>query len=950
MSGEDEQVARPSRYRSLRNPAATARRSTGGTDRDNNPELGQPQENSVANSISRSMSRYRRRATSVTGDIDNDAALAVNSDLNNAPPVPAIPPLLKTAGPPTVPGGLTELKSPTRHQLCHVDAPNTATSQSPSVRDTPSITAHDSRRERSAMAGQETQHRPPEPQRDANWEAERDRLLEEQKRKDLLRLEEELENSRKAKAQGPKLRSPVVEKFALIAKGTKGSKDSKDMAPASTAITPAKSGTQRPGHEAKTPPATHIEPGGKGIVPQKDAPASASNAGDRNVTVRWRHNTLNLAVTPDTIAADLIAQTAQKLPWDLEIIPEKCLLIEQYTILGLERRLRRYERIRDVMDSWDIDAPNQLAVTLSESDDNNDDLEVSAVADCKKSTTGCQVHLYHSNRPGKWNKRWITLLESGQIICAKKPNAKTADKEATSLCHLSDYDLYSLSESQMRRHLKPPKKFCFAIKSQHKTTLFLNTENYVQYFSTEDPQVASEFKQKAHTWRSCYLVDRRPEIRQKPGNSVVKTEETTPPQSPPTKHGASNSDNVASVNGHRLRVSVDESPYAIGKFEPLLDMTRFDKRLSQFGKDFLPPEPDTSKQAADQTARRRLSKRVKPEHAPIPEAPKQESEEGFTGGLLAEEYDSRKQALAGLEKKKRPQALVLTEGLPLPNSQQDDTELKTDKPESPSWFPSAIEHTARQRATSQAAATKPATPTRIGGERRFSPNAGTTRQAPRPSTQHASRHPHSHPQAQHHPNPHKSQLAGPPNSDRRLYHKPLVDLTPTTPEAPQWSKDKRGRGVKPPDGLGHLINFISVGDGADGKPGAGHPGLSSHGTVRRPATSGAASMGRSRSMSSATSRGRPLLDDIPPVPVLPARLGLDGDGKGKRLASAPIARDNNNNNRPDRRDTVKHGERDHDKTKTRERDREREQRDREYREREAAYNAVPGRTGTLKVV
>lgn len=632
------------------------------------------------------------------------------------------------------------------------------------------------------------------------------------------------------------------------------------------------------------------------------------------------------------------------MAWELNMNPEKCLVMELHSILGLERRLRRYEYIRDVMNSWDTDAQNQLIVTVQDPNDSHEDLDVSSVVDSKNVPAGCQLYMYHSNRPGKWNKRWITLLESGQIICAKKPDAKMSDKDTAGLCHLSDYDIYTPTESQMKRHIKPPKRFCFAIKSQHKTTIFLNTENYVQYFSTDDPQAARDFKQKAHDWRSWYLVGRRPDVRNKQPSSVARTEETPLPQSPPTKHVTKKAGSVASVDGHRQRVSVDESPYAIGQFEPLLDMRRFDKRLSQFGMDFVPPPTDSSTgQATDSKIRRRLSKREKPDHR-LPQSSTQDTSEGFTGGLLGKEYDNRKQTLGASEMRKRPQELAFTEGPPLLSSQQDP-ESSTERPGSPSWFPSALEHTAKQRVAPQTTATRPTNSVGADSERRFSPNTATPQptglvsSAARPSTtQHASR---THTQN----NPHSlgSRATDLPHADRRTNHKPLVDLTPAAQEGPQWSKDKKGHGVKPPEGLGRLIDFISVGNGTDSKS-SSHPGSPPQSTACRPTTSGDISVGRSRSMSSASGPRRPLLGDTPPVPLLPSRLGHDSDGHGSRLASAPIARDD----RLNRRETVRHGEKEQEKARLLKR--ERDQRDREYREREAAYNAVPGRTGTLKAV
>ncbi|KAK5631084.1 hypothetical protein RRF57_006799 [Xylaria bambusicola] len=908
---EDGRVSQPSRYRSLRKqsvsapaPSTTKRAPSG------NREPSQQCENVVASSISRSMSRYRRRAASNAGSMDNDVAQTINSAVT--PPVPAIPSLLQTANPSGVNGGQTEpaLELSARHQLRHT-AQRRATGQTIGDRENHSNAIYDNNRDQFSGSSQGVRHKSPE-QHDASWEVERDRLLEEQKLKDLQRLEEELERSQRVKVQSHKLKSPVVDKFMLLAKGSKNTKD--ETPPASPMVMSGKPSTRRSGHEPVRNPPTHIEPGGKGIVPQKDAPTSAINAGDRTVAVRFRHHTFTLAITPETAAVDIVSQISSRAGCDPEIGFEKYHVTEHCGVLGLERRLRRYERIRDVMNSWDNDEQNRLAVTLSDPNGNQDDLDISAVASCKESPLGFQLHMYHSNRPKKWNKKWITLLESGQIVGAKKPNAKLTDKDTANLCHLSDYDIYIPTESQLRRHIKPPKRFCFAIKSQHKTTIFLNTENYVQYFSTDDPHVAREFRECAHRWRSWYLVDRNPEVRKSHNKPAAKPEENSPVHSPIPNPVTKKPVNATPLDGYRPRASIEESPRAVERYEPLIDMSRFDKG-------FVLPQLDAPQQDNEQSISRRLSKR-NPNHQPPPSS-KRESKDGFTGGLLGEEYETRKQALAGLEKKSFPQELAFTDGPSLLNSQQDP-DPSTGHIESPSWFPSAVEHTAKQRTIPQSSSARPTTSS--NSQRRFSLTAATHRpselvsSASRPSTQYRSLHTYA------------QQATTLSHSDRRIPPQPLVDLTPAIQVPPQWSKEKKGRGVKPPDDVEHLVDFISAGNGIDNY--AQPPPRT---MPRRPTTSG--TQGRTRSMSS-VSPGRPLLDGAPPVPLVPSRHGLESNGGSRRLANVSVARDG----RVDRRETLRQKERDQEKAKLR------EQREREYREREAAYNAVPGRTGTLKVV
>lgn len=635
---------------------------------------------------------------------------------------------------------------------------------------------------------------------------------------------------------------------------------------------------------------------------------------------------MRLLVTPETTTVDIVKQAAKNIAFDSEITSDNCLVFEHYVVLGLERRLRWYEHIRDVMNSWDGDTQNQLVIAIPDPGENHKDLVAGSVPDSEDVPSSCQLSMYHSNRPGKWNKRWIQVLGSGQVVSAKRPNANTADKDTVSLCHLSDYDIYTLSESQMHRHIKPPKRFCFAIKSQHKTTLFLNTENFVQYFSTDDPEVAAQFKQKVHGWRSWYIVDRKPETQKRRVNPGAGLEMSS--LSDVTQHMSKRSDNVTSVDGHRQQIPIYEPSYPIGKFEPF-----FDKRLSLFGKD-LPLEQDgTAAPKVDRNSTRRLTKRTKPSPKPFH---KQESEEGFTGGLLGEGYENRKQALAAaeFERKKHPQDLAYAESPSLLNSQMD-AERVSDEPEPSSWFPSALQHTAKQRAVPHITAMRPGTSADAVKER---PNSMTRERdvlassTTRPLTQRSSKHAHAHSRTPPHPNPLGSQPIGLSLQDRNALPKPLIDLTPTFQEPPQWSKDKKGHGVKPPEGLGHLIDFISVSDGNNGRS-TGHIEPPPRNTL----------LTRLRSKSSASSSGRPLLGDIPPVPSL-TQPGPGRDGSGRRMSSAAIPHEGRTY-LPERA-----REREHDQGKARLREREREQQEREYREREAAYNAVPGRTGTLKVV
>ncbi|KAE9364464.1 hypothetical protein N431DRAFT_421467 [Stipitochalara longipes BDJ] len=302
-----------------------------------------------------------------------------------------------------------------------------------------------------------------------------------------------------------------------------------------------------------------IEQGGGGIVPQLDAPISASNSGERRVLIRCKQSSINLPITPETTPVDIIHSAANIMTQNIN--PSTAILIESYTQLGLERRIRRYEHIRDVMNSWDRDTQNAFLLENSDTPRFDTDLEASSVP--KEVPPPVTVYMYHSQKPGKWNKRYITLLSSGQIFMSKKMGAKASEKDSVSLCHLTDFDIYSLTPQQIRKNLKPPKKHSHAIKSQQRTAIFLNTENFVHFFSTDDAVLSQKWYAAVQQWRSWYLVNKKGEG--KADKKAKKVAKLTAEVRPGTRGGPT----------HSVKVSVDENPYTIGSFAPLMNIERF---------------------------------------------------------------------------------------------------------------------------------------------------------------------------------------------------------------------------------------------------------------------------------------------------------------------------------------------------------------------------------------
>jgi hypothetical protein len=243
----------------------------------------------------------------------------------------------------------------------------------------------------------------------------------------------------------------------------------------------------------------YIGVGGTGVVPGLDAPVSAVNAGERHALVKYGDATANLTVTPSTQVRDLLLDAAAHLSRDIDA--DRFILMESFSQVGLERPLRRYEHIREVMNSWSHDSENQFIIIPPSSVEALAQLDAAhAPAEQPAPVT---VHIYHSQRPRKWDKRYVTLRADGQVTISKKDNT-----EQTNICHLSDFDIYFPSARALNKDVKPPKKLCFAIKSLQKSSMFLSTENFLHFFSTSDKVLADQWYRSVQKWRSWYLVNK----------------------------------------------------------------------------------------------------------------------------------------------------------------------------------------------------------------------------------------------------------------------------------------------------------------------------------------------------------------------------------------------------------------------------------------------------------
>ncbi|KAF2497171.1 hypothetical protein BU16DRAFT_459066 [Lophium mytilinum] len=294
-----------------------------------------------------------------------------------------------------------------------------------------------------------------------------------------------------------------------------------------------------------------------------DAPISAVNAGDRRVMVDRNGSQILLPVVPGTTPLELIRSAANCL--SVPIDPKGSVLLENFGKVGLTRPLRHYEHVRDVMNSWDRDDENNLYLVDASTRGAEEELSSSQVPTSKPEIFSCFI--YYSQKPGKWAKKHFTLRPDGQILLAKND----AGKDSSNVCHLSDFDIYTPTVKKVSK-VRPPKKICYAVKSQQKTAMFLDEMSFVHFFCTADKAVANAFYKAIQGWRSWYLVNVMGEGQKK----AKTTEGTNGGGLLPTFGFLGGSPKDEKMTSHSRGFSVD-SHYQLGSFKPLLDLSVFEK-------------------------------------------------------------------------------------------------------------------------------------------------------------------------------------------------------------------------------------------------------------------------------------------------------------------------------------------------------------------------------------
>ncbi|KAJ3363719.1 hypothetical protein GGF32_003756 [Allomyces javanicus] len=170
-------------------------------------------------------------------------------------------------------------------------------------------------------------------------------------------------------------------------------------------------------------------------------------------------------------------------------------LFELFHDLGVERPLKNWELVTDVLRTWERDTDNALLLRRY---GYKSSLTPNALKIFYPPVAGW---LHWEAKRGQFKKRYVELRPGAEVPGGSPANStdgvatlyvrSAQDKPATVLCTLAHYDVYTPIAPRKRA----PTRYCFAVKAQHR--LGIHDEpleaSYIHFFCTEDQASMKEW-------------------------------------------------------------------------------------------------------------------------------------------------------------------------------------------------------------------------------------------------------------------------------------------------------------------------------------------------------------------------------------------------------------------------------------------------------------------------
>ncbi|KAF8754916.1 Pleckstrin homology domain [Rhizoctonia solani] len=172
---------------------------------------------------------------------------------------------------------------------------------------------------------------------------------------------------------------------------------------------------------------------------------------------------------PNTTAADVLDMARQRGELDIDETGS-WQLWEQSNECGMERPVRDFELITDVLKAWNPEKRvNVLIIRFSSF------CSLLKPENIPSSSPLMAGWVMWISRPGKWSKRWLELREHGLFACKNEKG-----KDRTHLCSLSHFDGYIVTHVP-----RAPKPYVFAVKSIDISGVFEKEEDSSHIFSCD---------------------------------------------------------------------------------------------------------------------------------------------------------------------------------------------------------------------------------------------------------------------------------------------------------------------------------------------------------------------------------------------------------------------------------------------------------------------------------
>ncbi|KAF8319073.1 hypothetical protein DL93DRAFT_2053897 [Clavulina sp. PMI_390] len=206
---------------------------------------------------------------------------------------------------------------------------------------------------------------------------------------------------------------------------------------------------------------------------------------DHRIFIESKQKYVKVRITAQTRAADVLARVSS-MPGGLLRGPNSderaiggWMLYEVAVDFGMERPVREYELVVDVLGTWPAGAAgvgaqvNYLIIKRS---------GLRGALSMKHLPKSSPIHegtVQHESKKGKWSKRSLKLREHSLFI-AKKDVCRFPGKDEVHLCSLSNFDGYYVTKPH-----RAPKNFVFAVRSTDNLNMFENPSDSVHIFSCE---------------------------------------------------------------------------------------------------------------------------------------------------------------------------------------------------------------------------------------------------------------------------------------------------------------------------------------------------------------------------------------------------------------------------------------------------------------------------------